>query len=72
MPVWGRLHDVEAGKVHRLEQPVVTVGRKDAQKADILVEGAQANRAGSHFCSTIQVLRIRAHRVRTNLLKNIQ
>ena len=54
MPVWGRLHDVEAGKVHRLEQPVVTVGRKDANKADILVEGAQANRAGSHFCSTIQ------------------
>jgi len=44
MAVWGRLRDVDAGIVYKLEQPVVTVGRKEANQADILVEGAQANR----------------------------
>jgi len=52
-PVWGRLTDVEAGAVHRLELPAVTVGRKDANKATILCEG-RANRAGQHFCSAVQ------------------
>ena len=53
MPAWGRLEDPEDGRVHKLEKPVVSVGRRPAQQADILVE-AVANRAGDYFCSAVQ------------------
>ena len=56
MPAWGRLKDVDAGIVYKLEQPVVTAGRKEANQADILVEGAQANRHATR-CSHKSVMR---------------
>ena len=51
--VWGRLEDAEDGRVHKLEKPAVSVGRREASMADILVE-AVPNRSGEYFCSATQ------------------
>jgi len=51
--VWGRLEDAEDGRVHKLDKPAVSVGRREASMADILVE-AVPNRSGEYFCSATQ------------------